>query len=430
MNKHDSERVAGMLTATGMSLAREPDEADLIVFMTCCVRDNADQRLYGQVASLKSSKSARPGQLIAVGGCIGQRDGKTLVDQLPHVDIVFGTHNIARLPALIESSRAALGPAVEIADSSDGATFDLPSRREHPWRAWVPITVGCDNFCSYCVVPYVRGRERSRTLEEIVAECEVLVANGVSVVTLLGQNVNSYGRDVYGRPRFADALRAVADTGVRRIHFATSHPKDLSDETIAAMAETPAVARYLHLPVQSGSDRVLSAMNRHYTAVEYVDLTERLRAAMPDLALSTDIIVGFPGESDEDFEMTMDLLDRVGFDQAFTFIFSPREGTPAATMPGQLPREITQPRFERLVSAIHTSVQAKNRALLGTEHEVLFDGASKRDETMLTGRTAGNKVVHVPLPEGAAASDFAGRFFQVHIDEAQTWFLGGYIKTV
>ncbi|MRR12912.1 tRNA (N6-isopentenyl adenosine(37)-C2)-methylthiotransferase MiaB, partial [bacterium] len=298
MNKHDSERVAGLLLASGMHHAAHDAPADVYVFMTCCVRENADERLRGQVASLKALKTGgRPDTLIAVGGCIGQRDGEKLLEILPHVDVVFGTHNVSHLPALLESARASRTAAIEILDATTEFTSDLPSEREHPWHAWVPITMGCDNFCSYCIVPYVRGRERSRPLEEIVREVESLVAEGVREVTLLGQNVNSYGRDLYGEPRFAQALSAVAETGVRRIRFATSHPKDLTDETIAVMADTPAVCKYLHLPVQSGSDRILAAMNRAYTQVDYLALVDRLYAAMPDLALSTDIIVGFPGET-------------------------------------------------------------------------------------------------------------------------------------
>ncbi len=427
MNKHDSERVSGMLLSAGLTLVEEPADADAVIFMTCCVRENADVRLLGQVASLKSIKAARPGQLIAVGGCIGQRDGAALLDELRHVDVVFGTHNIARLPALLDSAREARRPVAETLNAGDGSTFDLPLEREHPWHAWVPITVGCDNFCSYCIVPHVRGRERSRAFEEIVSECERLVTDGVVSVTLLGQNVNSYGRDLYGQPRFAEVLRAVASTGLGRVSFATSHPKDLSDATIAAMAETSQVARYLHLPVQSGSDQVLAAMNRRYTKEHYLGLVERLYTAIPGIALSTDIIVGYPGETDADFAETMEVVARARFDQAFTFIFSPRAGTPAASLPDTVPREVAQERFDALVDAVQRSVVSKNAALLGSVQDVLFEGVSKRDETMLAGRTSGNKVVHVALPEGADESEFAGRFFRVHIDEAQTWFLGGYI---
>lgn len=426
MNKHDSERVAGLLGAQDMSPVEDVEQADVVVFMTCCVRENADERLRGQVATLKALKPKRgQGPLIAVGGCIGQRDGEKLLKQLPHIDVVFGTHNVSHLPALLDSAASQRRPQVEILEESTEFASDLPTEREHPWHAWVPITVGCNNFCSYCIVPYVRGRERSRALEDIVAEVESLVAEGVLEVTLLGQNVNSYGRDLYGEPRFAEVLRAVADTGIPRIRFATSHPKDLSDATIEAMAEIPAVMPYLHLPVQSGSSRILELMNRTYTKESYLALVDRLRERIPDLALSTDVIVGFPGETEEDFEHTLDVVRHAGYDQAFTFIYSPREGTPAAKMSGVVPRDVSQERFDRLVEIVHASAAQNNRVLVGTRQPVLFEGASKRDSRVLTGRTPTNKVVHVTLEEGADAADFAGRILDVDIEEAQTWFLSG-----
>ncbi len=426
MNKHDSERVAGLLRSQGLTEAASVDIADVVVFMTCCVRENADERLRGQVASLKSLKTGgRPDVLIAVGGCIGQRDGETLLKQLPHVDVVFGTHNLSHLPALLEAAASQRRPQVEVLDAGEGFTSDLPSQREHPYHAWVPITVGCDNFCTYCIVPYVRGRERSRPLEDIVAEVESLVADGVMEVTLLGQNVNSYGRDLYGEPRFAEALRAVAATGIARIRFATSHPKDLSEQTIDAMAELPAVMPYLHLPVQSGSNRLLERMNRCYTKESYLDLVARLYQRIPHLALSTDIIVGFPGETDEDFAHTMDVARAARFDQAFTFIYSPRKGTPAAEMTDQVPRALTQERFDRLVELVQSSALANNLTYVGTVQPVLIEGTSKRDETVLTGRTPTNKVAHAPLPAGRCAEEFAGRIVDVRIDEAQNWFLAG-----
>lgn len=426
MNKHDSERVAGLLQGMGLVETDDTEKADVVVFMTCCVRENADERLRGQVASLKALKTGgRPDVLLAVGGCIGQRDGEKLLRQLPHVDVVFGTHNVGHLPALLRGAAEQHKPQVEVLTESIDFTSDLPSEREHPWHAWVPITVGCDNFCTYCIVPYVRGRERSRNLEDIVAEVERLVSDGVLEVTLLGQNVNSYGRDLYGEPRFAEVLRAVAATGVARIRFATSHPKDLSEATIAAMAEESAIMPYLHLPVQSGSSRVLEAMNRHYTKDSYLDLVRRLYVAVPGLSLSTDIIVGFPGESDADFEDTLDVVRSARFSQAFTFIYSPREGTPAADLKGRVDREVIQERFDRLVQLVHASALESNLALVGTVQEVLFEGASKRDSAVLTGRTPTNKVVHVPVPEGGESSEFAGHILSVRIDEAQTWCLHG-----
>jgi len=425
MNKHDSERITGMLLAKGLTPAPADTIADVIVFNTCCVRENADERLYGQVSSLSGVRRER-GTIIAVGGCIGQRDGETLLRTLPAIDIVFGTHNLASLPALIDAAAQSPGAVVEVPDPSEGDfTSDLPSEREHPWHAWVPIAVGCNNFCTYCIVPYVRGRERSREFDDIVAEVRRLAADGVVEVTLLGQNVNSYGRDLYGTPRFAELLRAVAAAGVGRVRFTTSHPKDLSDETIRAMAETPQVCRHLHLPIQSGSDRLLKAMNRHYTRDSYLELVDRLYSAMPDLALTTDLIVGFPGENDEDFEDTMRVVKAARYDAAFTFIYSPRHGTPAATMDDQVPRDVTQPRFDRLVTEIQASALSKNTPLIGTTVRVLVEGPSKRDATVLTGRTGTNKVVHVPLGPGVSAASFAGTFVDVRIDDAQTWFLMG-----
>jgi tRNA-2-methylthio-N6-dimethylallyladenosine synthase len=429
MNKHDSERIAGLLLASGWEHVDGDAVPDLVVFNTCCVRENADERLYGQVASLKAEKGAKPDLLIAVGGCIGQRDGETLAARVPHVDVVFGTHNIARLPALIAAAGETRRPVVEVLESSDGDfASDLPTEREHPWHAWVPITVGCDNFCSYCVVPHVRGRERSRTREDVIAEVERLLADGVLEITLLGQNVNSYGRDLYGEPRFAELLSDVAGTGIPRIRFTTSHPKDLSDATIEAMASHANVCRYLHLPVQSGSDRVLTAMNRHYTQESYLALVRRLYAAMPDLALSTDVIVGFPGETDEDFEQTMRVVDAARYDQAFTFIYSPRDGTPAALMEGRVPREVSQVRFDRLVAAVQASALAKAQSYVGTVQTVLVEGPSKRDPSVLAGRTGTNKMVHAACPTGTSPAGLAGGFAKVAITDAQTWFLYGELR--
>lgn len=427
MNKHDTERVAGMLEEMGMHPVEDVADADVVVFMTCCVRENADERLRGQVATLKGVKQARPGQVIAVGGCIGQRDGGKLQSALPHVDVVFGTHNLAHLPSLIDASVASRTPQVEILKSGDSFTSDLPSVREHPWHAWVPITVGCDNFCTYCIVPHVRGRERSRPLVEIVAEVECLVADGVREVTLLGQNVNSYGRDLYGEPRFAEALHAVAATGIDRIRFATSHPKDLSDATIEAMATLPAVMPYLHLPLQSGADAILAKMNRTYTAERYLDLVRRLRAEIPDIALSTDVIVGFPGETEEDFLETMRVARESRYMQAFTFIYSPREGTPAARMEGQVDRDVIQGRFDRLVALVQESAFQEAQPLAGTRQAVLVEGPSKRDENVLMGRSPSNRIVHAPVPDGWTIADLAGRIVDVDIGGAWTWYLEGQV---
>jgi len=436
MNKHDSERVAGMLEALGALATNQVEQANIVVFMTCCVREAADVRLLGQVASLKS---LAPSPIIAVGGCIGQRDGAKLTQQLPHIDVVFGTHNIARLPQLVSDALEQGTAQVEVladvgADerSADNeAATDLPTHREHAWHAWVPIMTGCNNYCSYCVVPYVRGREKSRPFEEVVEEARHLVDEGVVEITLLGQNVNSYGRDLYGKPRFAQMLQAVADVGVQRLRFATSHPKDLSPQTIAAFAQTPAVMPQLHLPAQSGSNAVLAAMNRDYTAEQYLGLIEATRNACAvqgrDVAFSTDLIVGFPGETEADFEATLELVRAVGYSQAFTFIYSRREGTPAADLVDTTPHELIQERYEALVELVQASAYEQNQREQGSVLPVLLEGASKRDAGILSGRSPKNQTVHVPLPAGTSVDDYAGRICKVNVEEARTWYLRGHL---
>ncbi|MCL2024557.1 MAG: tRNA (N6-isopentenyl adenosine(37)-C2)-methylthiotransferase MiaB [Coriobacteriia bacterium] len=426
MNKHDSERIAGMLDMHGWQATTEPHEADAIIFMTCCVREKAEERLQGQVASLKALN--RP--LIAVGGCIGQRDGEKLRAQLPHVDVVFGTHNVARLPLLLERARETARAQVEVLDDTvEDFAADLPATPEHAFHAWLPITVGCDNHCTYCIVPTVRGREKSRPFERIIEQAENLVADGVCEITLLGQNVNSYGRDRYGAPRFAELLTAVAATGISRLGFATSHPKDLSDETIQAMASSSALLDYLHLPVQSGSTRILTAMNRRYTKDEYLALVARIREAMPTIALTTDIIVGFPGETDADFADTLNVVRTAQFAGAFTFLYSPREGTPAAAMDGQVPADLAQERFDLLVEEVQRSARAFSETLVGTRASVLIEGASKRDAGILVGKDRHYRTVHVPVPPQSTANVWEGREVEVDVDAASTWYVSGKIVT-
>jgi len=340
--------------------------------------------------------------------------GVRVSDKKAHVEIITD-----------EQARAGLGGA---------SATELPSSREQSWHAWLPIMTGCNNFCSYCVVPYVRGRERSREKDSILREVDKLLADGVREITLLGQNVNSYGRDIYGKPQFAEILRAIASSGVERIRFATSHPKDLSEETIAAFCELSAVMPALHLPVQSGSDVILRAMNRHYTAEHYCDLIAQVRAGSAasgkgEVAFSTDIIVGFPGESVADFEATMELVRAVGFSQAFTFIYSQREGTPAAQMPDDTPREVIQERFDRLVELVQQSAWQANQAELDAVVNVLFEGSSKRDALILAGKSPKNQTVHAPLPADKTVEDFVGRILPVHIHEARTWYLRGDLQS-
>ncbi len=428
MNLHDSERVAGLLDSCGCLEVEGIDEADIVVFMTCCVRENADTRLYGQASAVVSAAPSPCGKrVLAIGGCIAQRDGERLRSNVPNVDVVFGTSALASLPELLSQAFEDDRRALRVFTQEEGqpATTDLPIRRATRYHAWVPIMSGCNNFCTYCIVPYVRGRERSRTMESVVGECELLVAQGTREICLLGQNVNSYGRDNYGSPRFAELLRAVGHTGIERLRFTSSNPKDLTDEVIAAMAETEAVMPHLHLAVQSGSTRVLKAMNRSYTRDGYLDLVRRLRAAMPDLALSTDIIVGFPGETEADFEDTLSLVQEVGFSSAYTFIYSKREGTPAARMEDDTPRELIQARFERLADLVARLANEANQHDVGNAVEVLVEGASKRDEHVLVGHSRKNQTVHFDLPDACVTDALVGHIVEVEVSSARTWYLRG-----
>jgi tRNA-2-methylthio-N6-dimethylallyladenosine synthase len=431
MNKHDSERIVGMLTALGAEEVSTVKESDIIIFVTCCVREAADVRLMGQVASLKNvplrENAPVSKRVVVIGGCIGQRDGEKLVEKLPHVDVVFGTFNLASLPRLIEQTLENGSHEVEVLKEASDFPTDLPSERESKWSAWLPISIGCNNFCTYCIVPYVRGREKSRTIEDIVADARQLKADGVKEITLLGQNVNSYGRDLYGEPRFADLLRRVSETGIERIRFATSHPKDLNDDVIKAFGELDNLMPALHLPVQSGSNAILKAMNRRYTREHYLETIQKLRSVKPDIALSTDIIVGFPGETEEDFQATYDLIKEVGYHQVFTFIYSKREGTPAARMEDDTPRQVIQERFERLVDLVQEGALEVNQAELNQTVPVLVEGVSKRDPGVLTGRSPKNQTVHAPIPENCSIESLQGTIVNVHIEQARAWYLRGKV---
>ena len=399
MNKHDSERISGMLEGLGGLMVETVEEADILVYMTCCVREAADTRLYGQVASLKNvplrDDSPLKKRIIAVGGCIGQRDGEELTKKLPHLDVVFGTHNLASLPRLLQGVIEEGGHQVEVLDASTSFPTELPTAREHSWAAWLPITIGCNNFCSYCIVPYVRGRERSREPEEIIAEIECLVKDGVVEVMLLGQNVNSYGKNLENPISFTELLRRVEKIeGLKRIRFMTSHPKDLSDELIEYLGESKKVCKQMHLPLQSGSDRLLQKMNRHYTKEGYLELVRKIRKAVPDIALSTDIIVGFPGETEEDFAQTMDVVKKVEYDSAFTFIYSKRTGTPAAAMEEQVDEAVVKERFDRLLAKVQEIAAKKAAEDVGKVEEVLVEEINDHDATLVTGRTSKNYLVH------------------------------------
>lgn len=418
-----------MLEELGMFRVDTIQEADVAVFMTCCVREHADERLLGQVASMKNiplrehSKLAR--RYVCIGGCIGQRDGEALLDMLGHVDVVFGTHNLDEFPHILQEAVEEGLRRASIIDARSEFHDELPEVREHSWAAWLPITVGCNNFCTYCVVPYVRGREISRPFEEIRGAARAYVDDGVKEITLLGQNVNSYGRDLYGEPRFAEVLDVVAASGVERIRFATSHPKDLTDDVIERFATLPNLMPALHLPIQSGSNTILDAMNRRYTVEHYKDLIDKLRATCPDIALSTDIIVGFPGETENDFQQTCDIVRDVGYSQVFTFIYSKREGTPAARMEDTTPREIIQQRFEHLRSIVEEGALAANKKYEGSTVHVLFEGSGKKGALVASGKSEHGITVHVEMPTQAALDALIGNVFPVHIDLARTWYLKG-----
>jgi tRNA-2-methylthio-N6-dimethylallyladenosine synthase len=412
MNEHDSERMAGLLVADGMVPAATMEDADVVVLNTCCIRENADQRLYGTLGRLKELVDAKPGLQIAVGGCLAQKDRERIQERVGWVDVVFGTHNLAHAPALLRRA-ATEGPVMEILEApapEHGAEPMLGpgAVRELPYAAWVSIQTGCDNSCAFCIVPSVRGREVSRPLDDVVAEVELLARRGVTEVTLLGQNVNSYGRDLTRRrPLFAELLRAVgAVEGIGRIRFTSPHPKDLRPETIEAMAVTPEVCEQLHLPLQSGSDRVLRAMRRGYTAQRYLERLAAARAAVDGLAVTTDIIVGFPGETEDEFEDTLAVVAEARYDSAFTFIFSPRPGTRAAAMESEfVPADVVADRFQRLKTVVDRSALARHQARVGLTEEVLVEGVSRRNASMLTGRTRQGKLVHFagPAPGDALA---------------------------
>src|ERR1700685_1753559 len=372
MNMHDSERLAGLLEDAGYRRAASGATPDLIVSNTCAVRENADNRLYGNLGQLLPVKNAHPGMQIAVGGCLAQKDQAGIADRAPWVDVVFGTHNIGSLPALLDRARVQAEAQVEIVESLERFPSVLPARRESAYSAWVAISVGCNNTCTFCIVPSLRGREEDRRPGDVLAEIRALAADGVLEVTLLGQNVNSYGAAFGDRQAFGKLLRACGGIeGLERVRFTSPHPRDFTDDGIDAMAQTPNVMPQLHMPLQSGSDAVLRAMRRAYRSEKYLAILDRVRAAMPGAAITTDIIVGFPGETDRDFEDTLDLVRQARFAGAFTFQYSIRDGTPAATMPDQVPREFVQERYDRLAALVEEVCTTENAALKGTTVEVL-----------------------------------------------------------
>jgi tRNA-2-methylthio-N6-dimethylallyladenosine synthase len=401
MNVHDSERIAGLLENAGY-VRGDPDDVDgvdLVVFNTCAVRENADNRLYGNLGRLYRAKQRRPGMQIAVGGCLAQKDRGRIVDIAPWVDVVFGTHNLASLPVLLERARHNAEAQVEILEALQTFPSDLPTRRESPYSAWVSISVGCDNTCTFCIVPRLRGTETDRPPEDVLSEIRALVQSGVVEITLLGQNVNSYGRSFGDRVAFGKLLRACGDVdGLDRVRFTSPHPRDFTDDVIDAMAQTANFCPQLHMPVQSGSDMILKAMRRSYRQARYLDIIARVRSAMPDAAITTDIVVGFPGETEQDFEQTLHVVRAARFAAAFTFQYSRRPGTPAADMDGQVPKAVVQERYDRLIAEQEAISWAESRKLVGREVEVLVSAGEGRKD-VATGRVSGRardgRLVHI-----------------------------------
>ncbi len=385
MNVHDSERLSGLLEENGYVAAAEGDNPDLVVFNTCAVRENADNRLYGTLGQLKPVKDAHPGMQIAVGGCLAQKDKDVVVKKAPWVDVVFGTHNLGSLPALLERAAHNDRAEVEIKDALEEFPSVLPAKRESTYAGWVSISVGCNNTCTFCIVPSLRGKERDRRPGEILAEVQALVEQGVTDVTLLGQNVNAYGvnfadpdmeRD---RSAFSKLLRACGQIeGLERVRFTSPHPAEFTDDVIDAMAETPNVVHQLHMPLQSGSDRVLKDMRRSYRTKKFLGILEKVREKMPDAAITTDIIVGFPGETEEDFQQTLDVVEKARFSSAFTFQYSPRPGTPAATMADQVPPQVVKERYGRLLALQERISEEENAKLVGSEVELLVSQSDGR----------------------------------------------------
>ena len=430
MNEHDSERIAGLLIEDGLVPATGIEDADVVVLNTCCIRENADNRLYGQLGHLKSLKEQRPGMQIMVGGCLAQKDREALANRAQHVDVVFGTHNVGNAAKLLARSGVD-GPILEILEEHDAYPSALPALRATDHTAWVTIQIGCDNSCAFCIVPSVRGKEVSRRVGDIVHEVEALAQDGVREITLLGQNVNSYGRDLGAgqyRPEFSDLLRSLdAIDGIDRIRYTSPHPKDFRADTIAAMAECASVCNHLHLPLQSGSDRILAKMHRGYTAGRYLDKLRAAREAMPDLAVTTDIIIGFPGETDEDFAATLEVAREADYDSAYTFIFSPRQGTEAALMVDEfVAPAVCAQRMELLDAVVEDSALRRHEARVGRVEPVLVEGPSKRNPDMWSGRTGQNKLVHF-APNDVRVGDLVN----IRIEKAAPhWLRGVQLDTI
>ena len=416
MNAHDSEKLEGMLVEMGMEKAESRETADFVIFNTCCVRDNAQRRALGNVTWLKEIKKTRPELMVAVCGCMMQQKGmgEQILRQYPFVDLAFGTHNLYRFAQLMLQAVKSRRRVVEVVQDDEGSIpEELPVLRSSPYHAYITIMYGCNNFCSYCIVPYVRGRERSRASSRIIEEARQLKADGVKEIMLLGQNVNSYGLDVEGELSFAQLLKKLDEVGIERIRFMTSHPKDISDELIDVMANSKHICHSLHLPVQHGNNRILQSMNRRYTREKYLERVQAIRAKVPDISLTTDLIVGYPSETEEEFEDTCSLVTEVGYDSAFTFIYSPRVGTRAADMEEQIPEDVSSRRIQKLIAIQKESTHERYAKYVGQIHHVLVDEASKRDATQMAGKNEYNITVNFP-----GTSDLIGNIVKVKIMSA------------
>ncbi|MGF7397139.1 tRNA-2-methylthio-N6-dimethylallyladenosine synthase [Thermohydrogenium kirishiense] len=423
MNVHDSEKLAGMLTEMGYTHTDNLEDADVILFNTCCVREHAEIRIFGRVSQLKELKQRKPNIILGICGCMMQEKEvvEAIKNDYPYIDIVFGTHNLFKFPELLQESLNSDTTIIDIWDDNKSIVEDIPIRRAEGLKAWVNIIYGCNNFCTYCIVPYVRGREKSREPHDILNEIKSLANEGFKEITLLGQNVNSYGNDLPIKIDFADLLYMINDIdGIERIRFMTSHPKDISDKLIFAMRDLDKLCEHLHLPVQSGSNKILERMNRKYSRERYLEIINKLRDNIPGIAITTDIIVGFPGETDKDFQDTLDLVKEVRYDSAYTFIYSKRKGTPAEKMSNQVDEDIKHKRLEELINLQNIISIEKNNEMKGKVVEVLVEGTSKRDSEKLTGRTRTNKIVHFK-----AKPELIGKFVNVKIIDTKAWTMQG-----
>ena len=425
MNARDSEKLVGILEKVGYEII-EDENADFVIYNTCTVRDNANQRVYGRLGVLNGYKKKNPHMKIALCGCMMQEPSviEKIKTSYRFVDLIFGTHNIFKFAELLCSLFENEGMVIDIWKDTDKIVEDLPVERKYSFKSGINIMFGCNNFCSYCIVPYVRGRERSRNPKDIIREIEGLVADGVVEIMLLGQNVNSYGKNLEHPISFAKLLQEIEKIeGLERIRFMTSHPKDLSDELIAVMGQSKKICRHLHLPLQSGSSRILKLMNRKYTKESYLDLVDRIRKGCPDISLTTDIIVGFPGETEEDFLETMDVVEKVGFDSAFTFIYSKRTGTPAASMENQVPEDVVKDRFDRLLKLVQQKASEASARFTGSVQKVLVEDVNEHDETMVTGRMSNNLLVHFK-----GTPDLIGQIVDVHLEECKGFYYIGNLS--